>query len=114
MRLRSSCWRPSSKAWCIAACGGAGCERFHDIIDDIVVEDGLSERRFVGATPNDVIMTTWHANESLEEALEFFKTSALPMEGFVADSDFRVVACISNAQCAVTASRVLQSTRAFD
>jgi hypothetical protein len=93
---------------------GPGCERFHDIIDDIVVEDGLSERRFVGATPNDVIMTTWHANESLEEALEFFGTSALPTEGFVADSDFRVVACISNPECAVTASRVLQSTRASD
>jgi hypothetical protein len=37
---------------------GPGCERFHDIIDDVVVEEGLSERRFVGATPNDVIMTT--------------------------------------------------------
>src|ERR1041385_553830 len=49
--------------------GGPGCERFHDIVDEIVVEDGLSERRFVGPTTADVIMTTWHADESLEEAL---------------------------------------------
>lgn len=89
---------------------GPGCERFHDIIDEMVARDGLNERRFVGPTPNDVIMTTWHADESIEEALEFFTMSALPTEGLLADSDFRVVACIGNPEWATIASRVLQST----
>ena len=40
---------------------GQGCERFHDVVDDIVVQDGLSERRCIGPTPDDVIMTTRHA-----------------------------------------------------
>ncbi len=66
---------------------GPGCERFHDIIDEVVVEDGLHERMFVGPTPSDVIMTTWHSEESLEEALDFFTTSAQPTKGFVADSE---------------------------
>ena len=93
---------------------GPGCERFHDILDEAVVEDGLRERRFVGPSPSDVIMTTWHADESLEEALDFFTTFALPTEGFVADSDFLVVACIGNPEWAVTASRVLEATRVSD
>jgi hypothetical protein len=67
---------------------GPGCEGFHDIIDDIVVEDGLSERRVVGATPNDVIMTTWHANESLEEALEFFKLQHCPQRDLLPTATF--------------------------
>jgi len=93
---------------------GPGCERFHDIIDEIVVEDGLGERRFVGPIPDDAIMTTWHADESLQEALEFFATSALPTEGFLADSDSRVVACVDNPEWAHTASRLLQSSPASD
>ena len=42
---------------------GDGCEAVHDLIDEIVVDDGSDESRF--------IMTTWHDDESLEETLEF-------------------------------------------
>src|SRR5438270_13256369 len=39
---------------------GLDCERFHDIVDEVVVEDEvLGERRFAAPTANDTVMTTW-------------------------------------------------------
>jgi hypothetical protein len=93
---------------------GRDCERFHDIVDEVVVEDDvLGERRFVRPTAKDTVMTTWHDHESLEEAIEFFTNSALPTQGFAADSSFRLVICIRNPDWADTATRVLQSTEFF-
>jgi hypothetical protein len=96
---------------------GLGCKRFRDIVEEIVVQDSLSERKFVRPRAKDAILTTWHPHESLEAALRFFATSAQPARGFVADSDFRVVACVGNPErtngnWAMTACRVLGSTQA--
>lgn len=57
---------------------GPGCERVHDIFDSVFIEDGFSRngRR---------LMTTWHDGDPLDEALEFFITSAWPL-----DEDFNV------------------------
>jgi hypothetical protein len=44
---------------------GQDCERGHDIFDDEYVGDGTVER----ALP---LITTWHADETLEDAVEFF------------------------------------------
>ncbi len=93
---------------------GRDCERFHDIVDEVVVEDDvLGKRRFVGPTAKDAVMTTWHDDESLEEALEFFINSALPTQGFAADSSFRLVICIRHPDWADAATRMLQSTEFF-
>jgi hypothetical protein len=87
---------------------GQGCERFHDIVDEIVVDDDLGPRRFSGSKPGDVIMTTWHNDESLEEALEFLAV-ANPTEGFEPDSDFRLVICVGNPDWVEQANRFLRS-----
>jgi hypothetical protein len=92
---------------------GRDCERFHDIVDEVVLQDGLGKRKSVGSTANDTVMTTWHDHESLEEALDFFISSALPTQGFAADSSFRLVICVRSPDCADTATRVLQSTEFF-
>lgn len=92
---------------------GRDCGRFHDIVDEVVVEDELGERRFVGPTASDVVMTTWHEKETLEEALDFFTSFAVPTDGFAADSSFRLVICVDNPDWAETATRVLQSTESF-
>jgi hypothetical protein len=86
---------------------GRGCEKFHDIVDEVVVNDELGERRFAGPTANDGVMTTWHEHETLEQALDFFVTSAVPTQGFEVDSSFRVVMCLGNSDWAETATRVL-------
>jgi hypothetical protein len=44
---------------------GPDCERVHDIIDEVLVD------RNPDATDEDVIMTTWHDDEALNEALWF-------------------------------------------
>ena len=61
--------------------GASGCERFHSIVDDVKLKDDLGERRFVGPRVGDVVMTTWHDCDTLEEALEFFATCAVPTDG---------------------------------
>ena len=82
---------------------GAGCERFHDIVDEVVVVSDLEGRRF--ALPN----TTWHAHETLEEALEFFATAAVPSDEYEAGSRFRVVLCVGNPGWAAVADRFLKN-----
>ena len=42
---------------------GPNCERIHDLIDEYVVDDGSDASRF--------ILTSWHADETVDEALEF-------------------------------------------
>ena len=56
---------------------GSGCSRLHDIFDEIHVIDTLD-------TPDDegVLMTTWHDNESLEDALHFFVNCAYPNKDY--------------------------------
>ena len=39
---------------------GPGCERFHGIVDEVILEDDLGDRHFVGADES-ACMTTWHA-----------------------------------------------------
>ena len=55
-------------------CWGPDCERVHDIIDEMVSHP---ENEF-GVPDESCIMTTWHASESLREALCFFLANSLP------------------------------------
>lgn len=52
---------------------GPDCERIHDIFDEVHVGDGLID-------PDFTLMSTWHDNETLEEALRFFVDWATPEE----------------------------------
>jgi hypothetical protein len=90
---------------------GPGCDRFHDIVDEVVVGDELAERSFAPPTAKDVVMTTWHARETLEEALDFFATCAVPTDGYAADSSYRVVMCVGNPQWASVATRFLKAAK---
>jgi hypothetical protein len=69
---------------------GPDCELVHDIFDE---EDVA---RDLGRDTHDVIMTTWHKDESLEEALWFFVHSAFPADGYVRDCTDWVIAPIAN------------------
>jgi hypothetical protein len=86
---------------------GPDCERLHDLVDEVLVEDDIGERKFAGPQSGDVIMTTWHANESIEEAIGFFAACAVPTDGFVTDSDYRVVVCVANEVWATEANKFL-------
>lgn len=56
---------------------GPGCERVHDLIDQVDLE--LNPQ----ATDDSVVLTTWHADEPLSEVLWFLLNAASPAEDFV-------------------------------
>jgi hypothetical protein len=85
---------------------GPGCERFHDIVDGVCVGDELGARLFVGPNSHDVIMTTWHPNDTLDDAVEYLINSACPTDGFTADSDFWIAICVNNSEWAATIRRL--------
>ena len=55
-------------------CWGHDCERRHDTMDDVIVGDGTSLWQDYDT------MTTWHAEESLEDALDYFLDLASPTD----------------------------------
>ena len=60
---------------------GPDCERVHDIFEEVEVGDGSSELDWQ-------LMSTWHADESLDEALWYF---AVPEERDVLTTSFVAV-----------------------
>jgi hypothetical protein len=53
---------------------GPDCERVHDLFEEAeVIRDVLD-----GVVSRDVVMTTWHADETLDEALWFALKMTLP------------------------------------
>jgi hypothetical protein len=92
---------------------GQGCERLHDIVDECITEDDLGARKFAGPIPNDVVMTTWHNHESLEEALDFFATCTVPTDGFSEGSGFRIVISVRHPEWAAAATHFLHSADFF-
>jgi hypothetical protein len=58
-------------------CGwGEDCERMHDCVDQAAIE-AETEGRLEGT-----VMTTWHSDESLQEAVGFFRDLARPSAEF--------------------------------
>ena len=92
---------------------GNGCERFHDIVDECIADADLELRKFVRPNDKDVVMTTWHSQETLEDALDFFASCAVPTNGFAEDSDFRIVACVGHPEWAFSAKEWLVSMGYF-
>jgi hypothetical protein len=60
---------------------GPDCERVHDIFDDVLLlreidgDDSFSRER--------IIMTTWHHDEPLDEALYFALFNSIPAENYI-------------------------------
>lgn len=68
---------------------GNDCERVHDQFD-LEREPRESIER--------VIMTTWHDDESLSEALWFFANCAEPAEGFLEECKDWVAVCLNDSE----------------
>jgi hypothetical protein len=88
-------------------CWGPDCERFHDIVDEVLLEDDLGERRFVGPDDSSIVMTTWHEHDELDEALNFFTKFAHPAGTFEPDSDYWLAVSVDNAEWVALIRRVL-------
>jgi hypothetical protein len=71
---------------------GSECERVHDIIDQ------ARFKRHPEETNNNVIITTWHAQESIEEAVWFFLNCAWPATAYQNTCSDWVAAVIGNPE----------------
>jgi len=83
-------------------CWGPGCERLHDCFD---------EARFGFDDPDagdDVIMTTWHEDESLEEAIWFAINTAFPTPKYEVTTRIVAVLTIANASWSLRAEEYLR------
>ena len=69
---------------------GPDCERVHDCFDEILSEADPE------STEADVVMTTWHDDESLEEALSYFANSAGAAANYAASCKDWIAAVIGN------------------
>ena len=54
---------------------GANCEHIHDVIDEHIIGDGSANTPF--------ILTSWHTDETVDEAIEFAKMLTGEYEGDV-------------------------------
>ncbi len=87
---------------------GSDCERVHDVFDE---DHGMNPRD----TPDDsVVMTSWHDDESLSDALFFFFYCAHPDDHFEATTGTGVVIVIGDGESTLTQVRsALQDSTAF-
>ena len=69
----------------------------------------MGERLFAGPGENDTVMTTWHATDTLDEALEYFLAFTCPTDGFIPESDFWLAVCIDKPAWAATIGHNLES-----
>ena len=69
---------------------GPDCERVHDNFDEMAVLRDLEQKN------ENVIMTTWHSDESLEESLWFFVNCAFPTQAYEQSCKEWIVAPIGN------------------
>ena len=66
---------PLFMSGCVYFClWGSGCKRMHDIIDEI--------HESIGSHDDSVIMTTWHDDEPIEDAIFFFLNSTCEDEKY--------------------------------
>jgi len=47
---------------------GEHCEKFHDMVDDVIAKDAVELRR-AGPPAKDTVMTTWHDDEILRPSV---------------------------------------------
>ena len=83
---------------------GPDCERVHDIFDEVEVERNLDRET------DDVIMTTWHAKDTLEEALRYFVHVAFPADGYLKECRDWIVAPIASREWEKEIRRAMRDT----
>lgn len=91
---------------------GEECEKIHDIFDE---ENVIMEINQEIETDNDnVIMTTWHQDESLKEALYFFLMDTSPTEKYYSECKTSLVVIIGNPIEAVNIKTYLENQKLLE
>jgi hypothetical protein len=75
---------------------GKNCELIHDITDEIMSIPGNSSKYLIDDSNDDTIMTTWHKNEKMEEALWYTLYNAYPTNGFFDSTENIIIMVIDD------------------
>ncbi len=84
---------------------GPDCQRVHDHFDLVHVGDGATE-------PSFSLMSTWHEDETLEDAIWFFTQCAFPLDHEIPTTSYLAVT-VGNPEWAETVDRCLSDLSAF-
>ena len=87
---------------------GPDCERVHDVIDEV---EEVREQ----ANPDDesVIMTTWHNEEPLSEAIWYVLYSSLPDDPYISECKSTLAICIGSPEWAAQIRMVSVILKSF-
>jgi hypothetical protein len=81
---------------------GSRCEEVHDAIDLCV-----AARQVSSGERDNHLMSTWHRDESLEEALWFFNILAIPTDNHIIGDFERYAVAVGNPEYAERITRIL-------
>lgn len=76
--IREAARRALASGCCSVVAWGPDCERVHDLFDRVIVDEDFE----ASETGDDVIMTTWHTQDSFEDALRYFLVAATPAAAY--------------------------------
>ena len=94
------------KAGCVyVCCWGQDCERVHDVVDEVAIEHNPD---------GPLIMTTWHAEGRLEDALCFMLFSTEPVEELRGQCTAAVAVSVGSQTWASTIRYAMLDTRSFE
>jgi hypothetical protein len=92
------------RAGCVYFCAwGPDCERVHDVMDEVIVGENPPKSAFAD------IMTTWHDDDSLSDALDFFLFDALPYEDSLADRRSGLIITVGNPEWPIEIKRYVST-----
>ncbi len=75
---------------------GAKCELLHDLADEIL-SDPNNEKEFAKyQNEKSIIMSTWHNNETLADALWFALYNAVPADDYIEQTKNLIVIIMDN------------------
>ena len=66
---------------------GDGCELVHDLVDVVIIREPEID-------VDHVLLTTWHAKETLEEVAWYFAWATQPADAYLQDSEFWLAICV--------------------
>ena len=107
----SSIAEPLLEYGCSYFCSwGPGCERVHDIIDEI------DSKKFIdlGSSEESIIMTTWRNDEILQEALYFFLNETWPDEYYEGTTLSSLAIVIGNQEWSEIVKKALMEPGKFN
>ena len=87
---------------------GADCERVHDLVDEV---EALREE--ANSDDPSVIMTSWHHDEPLSEAIWFVLHCALPDDPYIDDCKAMLAISIGSSEWAAQIRAALSDPKKF-